>query len=68
MVDFAAESVDVEVAEDSDDPEFAEESEAAGLVSLFLVSPLLSAPATLVSDELLSDVLSPAEPAADLGA
>jgi hypothetical protein len=58
-VGFAAESEDEEVAVDSDDPDFAEESEAAGLLS-----PLLSAAgAALASAELLSDEL-----AADLGA
>jgi hypothetical protein len=52
-VDFAAESVEEEVAVDSDDPDFAEDSADAGLLS-----PLLSAAgAALVSDELLSDEL-----------
>ena len=69
MVDFAGESVDAEVVADSEDPDFAEESEAAGLVSAFLVSPLLSAPAPVwVSDELLSDELLSDELDADLGA
>jgi hypothetical protein len=58
-VDFAAESVEEEVAVDSDDPDFAEDSAAEGLLS-----PLLSAAgAALVSEELLSEEL-----AADLGA
>ena len=64
MVDFAAESVDVEVAEDSDDPDFAEESEAVGLLS-----PLLSAAgAALLSDELRSDESLSVELDEDLGA
>lgn len=59
VVDFGAESEDEEVVADSDDPDFAEESEAAGLLS-----PLLSAAGTaLVSAELPSEEL-----AADLGA
>ncbi len=69
VVGFAAESEDEDVVVDSDDPDFAEESEAAGLVSPFLVSPSLSVPAAaLVSDELLSDELLSDELDADLGA
>jgi len=61
---FAAESEGEDVAVDSDDPDFAEESEAAGLLS-----PLLSAAgAALVSDELLSDELLSDELDADLDA
>jgi len=59
VLDFAAESEDAEVAVDCDDPDFAEDSEGAGLLS-----PVLSAAgAALLSDELLSDELD-----TDLGA
>ncbi len=57
MLDFDAESEDVDV--DSDDAGFVEESEAAGLLSLFLSA----AGEALASVELLSDELD-----ADLGA
>jgi hypothetical protein len=59
VVDFVVESVEEEVVVDSDEPDFAEDSAAAGLLS-----PLLSAGgAALVSAELVSDELD-----ADLGA
>jgi hypothetical protein len=59
VLGFEGESEDADVEADSDDPDFGEESKAAGLLS-----PLFSAAGTaLVSDELLSEEL-----AADLGA
>ena len=64
VVDFAGESVDAEVVADSEDPDFAEESEAVGLLS-----PLLSAAgAALLSDELRSDESLSVELDEDLGA
>jgi hypothetical protein len=64
VVDFAGESVDPEVVADSEDPDFAEESEAVGLLS-----PLLSAAgAALLSDELRSDESLSDELDEDLGA
>jgi hypothetical protein len=74
VVGFAAESEGGDVEVDSDDPDFVEESEAAGLLSPFLVSPFLLPPllsaagAALVSDELPSDALLSDELDADLGA
>jgi len=56
--------VDAEVVADSEDPDFAEESEAVGLLS-----PLLSAAgAALLSDELRSDESLSVELDEDLGA
>ena len=49
MLGFAAESEDADVDVDSDDPDFGEESEAAGLPSALFSA----ASAALVSDELL---------------